>query len=135
MARVLIVEDNPAITMVMEMVLKDAGYEVAVAENGAKALVSMKDGFLPDIVVTDLVMEEMDGWSMVTEMRAGDKSKNIPVIVMTGSVSDPENLPEPSLFQGLLTKPFELEDLISMVQKLIEKELQKRRLTVGTFAG
>lgn len=80
--RVLVVDDDRAMRMFLEKMLKDSGHHVAVASNGIEALQLLKSE-RPQLIITDWVMPEMDGIAMCRELRAKPENRSIYVIVMT----------------------------------------------------
>ena len=87
MAKILIVDDEPAIRELFKYVFEDAGHEVALAGNGREALDAIQGG-APDFMVLDVAMPEMSGMQMITELcrRAlrDPRLGKIPFVVMTG---------------------------------------------------
>ncbi len=84
----LVVEDDPDQRSILEMVLKSANYDVAIASDGAEGLEAIKRD-IPDLIVTDLMMPNMDGAELVSRIRLDNRYKSIPVLVLT-VVSDSE---------------------------------------------
>jgi len=80
---VLLVDDAPANIQVVTSILKDI-YKIRVATNGAKALVLAKDTPLPDLVLLDVMMPQMDGYEVCTRLKADPETQDIPVIFLTG---------------------------------------------------
>ncbi len=80
---VLLVDDAPANIQVVTSILKDI-YKIRVATNGAKALALAKDAPLPDLVLLDVMMPEMDGYEVCTRLKADPETRDIPVIFLTG---------------------------------------------------
>src|ERR1043166_1117746 len=80
MARLLVVEDSPSQARLIQALLESANHEVRVATNGVEGL-DTADSFLPQVVLTDLQMPEMNGLELVEAMRR--KQPAIPVILMT----------------------------------------------------
>lgn len=111
--RVLLIDDDDDMRDVLECVLKDEGYYVAVLDGGAGALDSVR-AQRPQLVVLDVVMPEVDGVQVLSQLRA--VGYTMPVLLITGMpLSDPR-------FDGadaLLAKPFDLDDLIGTVRRLI----------------
>ncbi|RMG39564.1 MAG: response regulator [Candidatus Dadabacteria bacterium] len=86
--RILVVEDDKDQRQILEMVLKAAGYEVTLAEDGERGLELLnKHG--ADLVITDLMMPGMDGAELIKSLRSSDKFKRLPILVLT-VVSDDE---------------------------------------------
>ena len=80
---VLLVDDAPANIQVVTSILKDI-YKIRVATNGAKALALAKVAPLPDLVLLDVMMPEMDGYEVCTRLKADLETRDIPVIFLTG---------------------------------------------------
>jgi CheY-like chemotaxis protein/anti-sigma regulatory factor (Ser/Thr protein kinase) len=85
MSRILVAEDSPTQAEQIRFMLEDAGHEVAVAANGAEALAAMQER-LPDLVLTDLEMPEMNGLQLVENVR--QSYPGVPVILMTAFGSE-----------------------------------------------
>ena len=79
---VLVVEDDPATRAVVRRVLERDGWIVSEADNGRRALESLRRS-VPDLIVLDLMMPEMDGFEFVAELRRSEAGRRIPVVVVT----------------------------------------------------
>src|ERR1700741_2132647 len=80
---VLVVDDAPANLQIVNSILKD-DYKIRVATSGAKALVLVKVKPLPDLILLDVVMPEMDGYEVCGILKATPEANDIPVIFLTG---------------------------------------------------
>ncbi|NMG43012.1 PAS domain S-box protein [Aromatoleum toluvorans] len=120
-ARILVVEDNPDLRQFLYDVLAD-DYQVALAENGEAAL-RVAQEWVPDMVVTDLMMPEMDGERFVRIFRE-QHTENIPVLVLSARADDAlrESLLE-DLVQDYVTKPFSPQELRARVRNLVTVKL------------
>ena len=78
--KILVVDDEPEVRQLMEHFLTERGYEVRIAENGRLALATL-DTFVPDVVLLDMHMPEMDG--LETLRRLAVRSPSLPVIMIT----------------------------------------------------
>ena len=126
---ILIVEDSPTQAKLLRLILEENGYTVDSATNGIKAFecVRIKQ---PDIIITDIVMPEMDGFALCKALKTDPALKHIPVMLLT-SLSDPQDV-----IKGLqagadnfLTKPYEDTFLVSCIQYIFSnQELRKDRL-------
>jgi CheY-like chemotaxis protein len=125
-AKILVIEDDPAIRMVLETALLLDGYEVEVHKNALEGLTSMQSGMIPDLVLTDLIMSVMDGRTLIKTMRDDAQLQNIPAVIITGCIPKQEVLPEADQFQGLLIKPFDIGDLLELVAMLTRKGVAAR---------
>jgi two-component system sensor histidine kinase/response regulator len=125
---ILIVEDSPTQTKLLRFVLEENGYIVNSANNGVKALECVRQR-KPNLIITDIVMPEMDGFALCKAIKSDPDLKSIPIMLLT-SLSDPQDV-----IKGLqagadnfLTKPYEDTFLISRIQYIFENyELRKRK--------
>ncbi|WP_353065849.1 response regulator [Tunturibacter psychrotolerans] len=80
---VLVVDDAPANIQIVNSILKDL-YKIRIATNGSKALELVKVMPLPDLILLDVVMPEMDGYEVCTRLKLDPETRDIPVIFLTG---------------------------------------------------
>ena len=120
MARVLIIDDEPAVAGVVVRLLSRSGYEVEFAEGGRAGLAAFEE-HEPDLVITDMNMPDMHGIAVMQEVRK--LRPDMPVIALTGEAVGPG---EPYLSQAVLPeaiavlgKPFELSDLLEAVERAL----------------
>lgn len=111
--KVLLVDDDESLLQVLGIRLRRAGYEVATADSGRRAL-SMLSKFWPQVVVTDVRMNGMDGLELFEEIKNIDAT--LPVIVLTahGSIPDAVDATQRGVF-SYLTKPFDKDELLAAV--------------------
>ena len=116
--RVLLVDDDPALLQVLAIRLRRAGFEVETAESARQAL-SLLSGFWPQVVVTDMRMDGMDGLALFDEIQKIDAT--LPVIVLTahGTIPDAVTATRRGVF-SYLTKPFEKEVLLDAISRAAE---------------
>jgi len=121
MPRILIVDEDPATCALLTRVLHDAGYGVETAPDSATALAMVADS-PPDLLITDLVMPGLTGWSVFS--RARRLSPTLPIIVMsgvgTGLPQQERELADQAVF---LHKPFNLEQLLAIIARLLGENL------------
>ena len=133
MKRILVVDDERQILRMLRMALQSSGYEVATAGNGLQALEKMKEQ-LPDLVITDLAMPEMNGVELTHAIRQGGET---PVIVL--SVRDMEAMKVRALDAGAddyVTKPFNMPELLARVRAQLRRapaSTAVTRLEAGDF--
>lgn len=117
--RVLVVDDEPDVLMLTCTALEDAGFDVIRAKdvpNARKLLLSE----IPDVIVTDIMMPEESGFSLIKYIRENSGIRNIPIIVT--SVLDSESEIYQQGADAYLPKPFTPEELIKMVTDLVNRE-------------
>ncbi len=111
----LIIEDDRDIAALFRHVLDIAGYQTEVVMHGGEAIERLQS-ILPDIVLLDLTLPGVPGSVILEDMRADDRLKNVPVLVITAHAHMADSLPvEPDL---VLLKPVNLEQLSNLVQRL-----------------
>lgn len=123
MARVLIMEDEPSIALVLKIALTEEGNEVVTAANGIEGLARLRQGPAPEIVFVDLKMPGMGGRAVCEKMHADPGLKDIPVVILSGSLPDRNLLPPRCTYRLLLPKPFDLVEIINTVNAAVDNRL------------
>ena len=120
--RVLVVDDAADIRLLLEAVLTRAGFEVLQASGGAEALALLAAGAAPDVVLLDVQMPDMDGWEMLTTVRADPMLTDMAVVICTVKGHDDE-LERARLLgaDGFIGKPFTLPELVEQVSMAARK--------------
>ncbi len=117
-ARILVIEDDAALRGALAELLADAGYDVSCAENGADALTKLWDGLTPSLILLDLAMPVMDGWSFRRAQRDDPRLARVPTVVLSASHgADPAAIAALEV-DGFLPKPFEAEHLMNTVHRI-----------------
>ena len=120
MARVLIIDDEPHILLMVKKMLERAGYEVDLASNGSEGL-KLFERIQPDLVITDIIMPEKEGLETIREMRR--QSKDLKIIAMSGGgkISADNYLETAKIFGAarIMEKPFSQNLLLSYVEDLL----------------
>lgn len=117
--RILVADDSTAFRSLEEAMLKLRGYEVMSAANGAEALrIAMQE--LPDLILLDVQMPVMDGVQVLGALKRDDRTKGIPVIIITtiGRASDRELLLKGGA-DDFVSKPIDGPSLVAKVRHLI----------------
>ena len=110
--RVLVVDDDASIRELLSTVLEDDGYEVVPAANGEDAL-AVCSRWRPDVIVLDLMMPVMDGWTFAKRLRERD---DIPIVVLSAA-NDLERHAKSVSAIEVIGKPFDLDQLIPKVAR------------------
>ena len=121
MKRVLVIDDEPTIRELVAEGLREAGYRVDAAANGAAGLRVMRRR-VPDAIVLDLMMPQLDGAGFAELMRLNPRFASVPIVLATASY-DPLGAAERIGAKACIPKPFELEHLIQAVKQLIGEPL------------
>lgn len=120
--RILVVDDQPEIAELASMVLAGAGYATATAASGDQALERLRGGGF-DLVLLDINMPGKDGWETLRLIRADPELEGVPVAMFSvkGEVSD-KVLSMQEGASGYITKPFEVDELVARVERLLDVE-------------
>jgi two-component system chemotaxis response regulator CheY len=113
---ILVIDDDESIREVMEMILVDKGYHVRVAADGAEALQQLRDGAPPDVILLDLMMPGMDGWTFYEALVQDPTLARIPVVAMSGD----GRIQQKAASMGVtthLSKPIDLNELLGLVAR------------------
>jgi len=115
---VLVVDDDADIRMTIRDVLSDQGFTVACAANGREALEMLISGqSKPALILLDLTMPEMDGWTFRQEQQKVPRLAQIPVVLFSGH-HDAARAAQSLNAVALMAKPLRLEGLVTLVQQL-----------------
>lgn len=120
----LVVEDIPNILDLIDTTLKFKGYRVVTARNGEEALEAIKKE-RPAIVITDILMPIMDGFSLVHRLRLDPGTRNIPVVFLSATYVAPEDKTFAVLIgvSRFLEKPIDIDQLMRTITELMTQEL------------
>jgi two-component system chemotaxis response regulator CheY len=118
-AKILIVEDSRSMRRIVRSALESEGYQVAESEDGRQALNALGD-VAPHLIITDVNMPEVDGISLVREIRRLPSFRFTPVIILTTeSGEDMKENGRAAGATGWIVKPFTPEQLVAVVRKVI----------------
>jgi two-component system chemotaxis response regulator CheY len=119
MATILVVDDYSTSQRLLGFILRQNDHTVVTAVHGLGALEQLAERSI-DLVITDLSMPEMDGMTLLQEMRSNPQYQKLPVIILTGSAYAQDNTRARAAgATSFLTKPVESEELIAMVNRLL----------------
>jgi len=119
--RLLLIDDDPNLILLVKDYLEFRGYEVMTAENGREAL-EVLERDIPDMIICDVMMPEMDGYSLVNHVREDPRTSWIPVLFLSAKGQSQDRV------KGLNTgadvymvKPFEPEELVAQVEAALKQ--------------
>lgn len=129
MKKILIVDDNPDNVLLLDKILSREGYETLKAYTGKDGLdLAVRE--IPDLILLDVMMPDMDGITVCRELTSTDRTNNIPVILVTAKTA-PEETNEGFLAGAMdyIKKPFDRVDLLARINSAIKtKENQRLKL-------
>src|SRR3954447_16239962 len=118
---VLVIDDSPTITKVVQLVLTKAGYQVQTAVDGEQGLVAVR-ATRPELILLDFVMPRMNGYQFCRELTADAKLRDIPVILMSAKGDQVgERFVKVMGIVDYITKPFSPEAITAVVQHTVAK--------------
>ena len=114
MTRILVVDDEPTIRQVIAEILQDEGFEVVTAVCGQQMLEHL-GSFQPALILLDMMMPGLSGLAALEQLRVQPKLSDIPVVLMSAGMWEPQSR-EP--LQAFLSKPFEIFELLNVVNRM-----------------
>lgn len=121
-ARVLIVDDEPAVADLIEAVLVGEGYTVAIARDGAQGLLLARD-WRPDLILMDVMLPGVDGGTAIRRLKSDPQTADIPIVAMSAGRTIRRQSEELAEADAALAKPFDIDALLAQV----EFHLSRRR--------
>lgn len=124
MAKVLVVDDEEHILMILKDSLEFSGFKVITAVNGEEALEKVEQD-RPDLVVLDIGMPKLDGWEVCRRLKANPATKSLPVIILTAYAQSADQRKGMDLgADRFITKPCDLTYLVGEINGLLHKTNQ-----------
>jgi len=124
--RILVVEDSPTQAERLRLLLEEGGYQVELAGNGREGLVKIRAA-PPDLIISDILMPEMDGYEFCQAVKSSEKTRHIPLILLTQQSAPSDILRGLTLgADNFIPKPFEDEPLLERLTRIFE-HLEYRR--------
>jgi DNA-binding response OmpR family regulator len=134
-ARILVVDDDAYLLRMVSSILEKRGYDVATASDGETAF-AMALAHVPDLLITDVMMPKMDGWSLVRVLRSRPEFNFMPVIFLTALASDDDRIRGFKLgADDYLPKPFRFEELDLRVSKTLRQRTVVEERTRAQIVG
>ena len=120
-SRILLVDDEPDIVETVAFMLQTRNYSVSVASGGLEAIEKAKSE-LPDLILLDIMMPDVDGYDVCMKLKSEDDTKHIPIIMLTAKGESEAVLKSHSLgADDYVVKPFSLPTLLSKLNKSLSK--------------
>jgi DNA-binding NarL/FixJ family response regulator len=133
--QLLLIDDDPNLILLVKDYLEFRGYEVITAENGREALEILEQE-VPDMIICDVMMPEMDGYAFVEQVRQEPRTSWIPVLFLSAKGQSQDRV------KGLITgadvymvKPFEPEELVAQVESSLKQANRLIHHSGGAEAG
>ena len=120
---IVYVEDEPEMIDLVKLILSRKGYHVIGAEGGQQGLDIVRE-HLPDLVLLDLMMPDVEGWDVYQQLRADAKTNKIPVIIVTAKAQDIDKVLGLNIAKvdDYVSKPFSPQALVDSVEKVLSQQ-------------
>lgn len=120
--RVVYIEDEPEMIDLVRLILKRKQYEVIGASGGREGLDAVRKT-IPDVILLDLMMPDMDGWEVYQQLKADEATRSIPVIVITAKAQRIDKVLGLHIAKvdDYISKPFSPMELVDSLQKVFEE--------------
>lgn len=118
---ILVVDDEPDVVRMLEVVLGKRGFEVLTASSGMEALVAASSA-RPDLILLDIMMEGMDGWEVLRLLKMDEKTRDIPVVILSARVEPRDKIR--GLQEGAvdyITKPFSVKGVLESINLILHR--------------
>jgi PleD family two-component response regulator len=121
MPRILVIDDDPAISELVSINLEMAGYDVNLASDGIKGQ-ALAVQLQPDLIMLDLMLPKVDGFTVCQRLRRDDRTADIPVLMLTALDQTADKVGGFNAgADDYMTKPFELEEMLARVRALLRR--------------
>ena len=127
MRKILIVDDNPDILQVMQLLLGSRGFEIEVTTKGEETL-SKLESFQPGLIFLDVFLGGMDGRDLCKQLKTHSDSMHIPVILFSANKVSIASIEE-SQADAFISKPFDITELVDQVNLLLPESLESESMT------
>lgn len=123
---VVYIEDDPEMINLVTLILSRRGFLVKGAHGGHEGLELVNDE-IPDLILLDLMMPDLDGWDLYQQLKANVKTRDIPVIVITAKSQPIDRVLGLHIAKvdDYISKPFHPEDLLNSIEKVINSRGNK----------
>jgi two-component system response regulator RpaA len=124
--KILVVEDDDIVARTVERCLRRGDFRITLANSGVEGLQTARR-MLPDLVVLDVIMPGMDGYTVCREMRADPILKNVPILFLTAKAKDEDKIAGFTAgADDYLSKPFNLEELLLRVRAILRRTIREQ---------
>ncbi len=123
MKHILCIEDEPEMIDLIRLILGRRGFEVTGANGGMDGLTKIRE-HAPDLILLDLMMPDMDGWEVYQQIKADEKTRSIPVIVVTAKAQNIDKVLGLHIAKvdDYIAKPFSPQDLLTSVETILNQK-------------
>nr|WP_293162808.1 response regulator transcription factor [Okeania sp. SIO2C9] len=129
--KILLVDDEPGLREAVQAYLEDSGFNVNVASNANEGW-DILQSYLPDLVITDIMMPQIDGYQFLQKLREDPRFKVLPVVFLTAKGMTTDRIQGYQAgCDAYLSKPFDPEELVAIVENLLERRMVAKTTNEG----
>jgi len=123
MKKIMIVDDEPDQIETLKIILEDEvdKFKIIGANSGKECLAALQRKEIPDLILLDILMPEMDGWEVFKKIKENPEWEKIPIIFLTATDDKISKKKGSRLAQDFIEKPFEIDDLKKRLKNVLEK--------------
>jgi putative two-component system response regulator len=125
--KILLVDDSEVHLMIAENILKEK-FDVTTSKSGKDALALLAKGFVPGLILLDVLMPDMDGWEVYNKIKGISLLQNVPVAFLTSLDGEKEKLYASRIGAAdLITKPYDSTELVKRVDNILAKQANQAK--------
>jgi DNA-binding response OmpR family regulator len=119
----MVVDDEKDQLFTIEQSLKNANrnFEIILSDSGMDCLKKLKNDIIPDIILLDIMMPDMNGWELQKRIKSSPKFKDIPIVFLTARDDEMAKKAGRFLGEDFIEKPYTTQDLIQRINKILDK--------------
>ncbi len=125
--KIMVVDDDPSVRITIKEGLENLSqeYEVISIENGEQCFNCLKNNQLPDLILLDIMMPDMDGWQVLNRLRDNNEWSKIPIVFLTAKTDDFSKTFGKTVSEDYIEKPFIMSDLKQRIDMVLKKSDQE----------
>lgn len=121
MKKILLIDDKPSLSRLVVQFLGNR-YDMVTCEDGMQALARLQSGEIPDLIITDLQMPNMDGFELIARVKESGLFRDIPIIVLSSKDSSSDRIRCLKMgAEDYLVKPFNPEELLIRIERILKR--------------
>lgn len=122
MAKIMIVDDDPEISNLLQVTLESMGHIVRVCDNGREVIDSLKE-FLPDVLILDVMLPGIDGYTLASTISEDENLSKIPIVVLSALEPSRSLFGKFNQVVAFMTKPFSPDELLENINNALNRRL------------